>query len=108
MRYGVEGAAAAFTLRTASESVVIVVMACRVSPNLVPAITRLTKLASLALLVLLVTMVPTALATKGAFVAAALALYALSCWTFLLEPEEKNFVHSSLVTARALLIGASE
>lgn len=45
---------------------------------------------------------------KGVFLTTMRGLYALSCWTVLLEPEEREFVRDHLHTARIVVIGAFE
>ncbi len=108
LRYGVAGAAAAFALRTAIEAVSYFLMACQLLPGLAPGVIRTAKTALLALVVLVIGMLPMGVAMKGLFLTTMSGLYALACWTILLEPEEKEFVRSYLRTARSVVIGAAE
>ena len=107
-RYGVEGAAITWALRSALELLVLFAMARVLLPNLARGVVRIAKLALVALLVVVIGMLPMTLPTKGVFLATMLGLYALSCWRVLLEPEEKEFVRGHLRTARVFVIGAAE
>ena len=107
-KYGVAGAAASYAVRTAVEGIGLFIMARGVLPELGPAIGRIARMASVSLAILAVGMVPMTIFTKGIFLAATCALYALACWVIFFEPEEKDFVRAYLHTARVFVIGASE
>ena len=107
-RYGVEGAAAAYAVRSAVNAIVLFTMASWLLPNLALGIVRIAKLAVVALPVLVIGVLPMALATKSVFLTAMVGLHALSCWAALLEPEEKEFLRGYLRTARVAVIGAAE
>jgi hypothetical protein len=108
LRYGVAGAAAAYAFRIAVEGLVVFLMACRLVPDLVPGVSRLTKTVLVALVVIVIGILPMSATIKGFFLSTTSGIYALACWTILLEPEEKEFVRGYLRTARAALLGAAE
>lgn len=107
-RYGVAGAAAAYFVRLCADTIVLFVMALRVSPGLAPGVIRIAIIACVAVLVLIAGSAPMSLATKGAFLTTTLGLYALLGWTVLLEPQEREFVWGSLRIARVGVAGSSE
>lgn len=104
-RYGVVGAAAAYAIRTTGEMVVFFGMARWLMPGLAHGVVRVAKLALLLLPVPAIGMLPMSLSTKGVFLVGMLSLYALSCWSFLLEPDERVFLLNYLQTARTIVIG---
>lgn len=106
--YGIAGAAAAYAIRTTGEMIVCFGMARRLMPDLAPGVAWVAKVVAEVLVALMIGLVPMTIAAKGAFLASMLGLYTLACWTVLLEPAEKAFVHSYLATARTLVAGAHE
>lgn len=107
-RYGIVGAAIAWTARVTVEIVFLLIIAHGLLPLAAPAINRLAKMAALALVVLGLGALPMDLAAKGLFLAGALGSFALLSWTVLLDSNEKAVVRGYLHSASVPAAGAAE
>jgi O-antigen/teichoic acid export membrane protein len=107
-RYGVEGAAVAWLARASLDVILLFVAAWRLMPRANAAITRIAKFTSAALLVFALCAVPMALPAKTLCLTGVVALFALACWTVLLEPEEKKLARGYLRNSRLFAIGAEQ
>ncbi len=101
-RYGIEGAAVAYTVRVAVDTVAFLVMARRLLPQAASAVERIAMLACGALAVIAAGILPSDLASKCAFAAIALIAFAGAGWFRLLQPEERVFVRGWLRPSRVL------
>lgn len=88
-RYGVEGAAAAWTLRVAADMVVLYLMTHWLLPLASPAIARLAKSVGLVLAAFALAAAPMALVARAVVLAALLGAFAALGWTVMLEPVER-------------------
>lgn len=107
-RYGIEGAAVAYTTRVLADTVMLFIMACRLLPVLASSLKQIGMLGSIALFALGVGAMPVDLAMKGFFLALTLTLFMIVSWTILLEPEERSFICGYFRVPRVLAIEAKE
>jgi O-antigen/teichoic acid export membrane protein len=107
-RYNVAGAAAAFAVRSAADTLMMLVLAHRCLPDLARLSARLVRIALLLLLVVVLGIVPMALSTKGVFLTATMGVYGLVCWAVLLEPAEREYVLGYLRAARFAVIDTGQ
>jgi len=95
-RYGIEGAAIAYTARVAADAILLFLAARRLMPLAAFAVKRIGILTCIALPVIGAAAMPMDLAVKCSFVAVILTLFMAGGWTVLLEPEERDFVRDFL------------
>jgi len=91
-RYGVVGAAAAWTLRAAADMVILYFIAHSLLPLTGPAIARLAKITAIVLAAFALAAAPMALVAKAVVLAAVLGAFALFGWTLMLEPIERSML----------------
>lgn len=103
-RYGVEGAAIAWTLRAATDGLALMVATAALLPAAEQAVVRMLKLTGLTLAVLWLAALPAALEARLAIAALALAAFAIAGWTMLLDSGERNFVRSCLNSIRIFAV----
>jgi O-antigen/teichoic acid export membrane protein len=107
-RYGIDGAAVAYTARVAADAIVLFLTARRLMPRVAFAVKRIGMLTCVALPVVSATAMPMDLAVKCSLVAVILALFVAAGWAVLLEPEERDFVRDYLRIARVLAVETRE
>jgi O-antigen/teichoic acid export membrane protein len=97
--WGIEGAAAAWTLRAVADAIFLFIMARRLLPIAAPAITRLAAIVGIGVVVLGLGAQPMNFVTKALFIAPALGSFALLGWTVLLDIDEKAIIRGYLRSA---------
>jgi O-antigen/teichoic acid export membrane protein len=107
-RYGIAGAAIAYLARVSLDMILLFLAARRLMPLANVAITRIAKFTCAALLIFALCALPMDFSLKATCLAGVLALFALACWTVLLEPEEKKLACDYLRTARLFAVGAAQ
>ena len=107
-RYGIEGAAVAYTVRVIADTVVLFIMARQIMPLAASAVRRIGILTCVSLPVMSAAAMPMNLATKCLFVAVTLTVLIAGGWTILLEPEEKEFARGYLRVAGILAVEPRE
>lgn len=105
-RYGIAGAAFAWTARVAVDLVLLLYMARRLLPTTAATIALVGRMAPLGLVVLALSLLPTGLVAKSVFLSAALAFFALLAWTTLLDDVEKAIVRSYLRGSDIATVGS--
>ena len=90
---GVEGAAIAWLLRVFVDGVVLFFMAHRLMPC-TGFLSRLSVYLGVALLALLLGVVLQGVMWKGIYILLALAIFAITAWSFILSPEERAFART--------------
>jgi O-antigen/teichoic acid export membrane protein len=95
-RYGIEGAAVAYTARTVADTTALFVMARRLMPLAASAVNRLAILACAALAVVAAAAIPTDLASRCSLASVSLTAFAAVAWTCLLQSEEKDLIRGSI------------
>ncbi|MFZ0523459.1 MAG: flippase [Candidatus Acidiferrales bacterium] len=93
-KWGIEGAAMAWTGRVALDAVVLFFLASRLLPAGTSLRPRTAFIAGLAPIALAAATLPQGLALKGAFVLASLTAFAAVAWFLILTPEEKTFAYN--------------
>lgn len=107
-RYGVAGAAFAWTLRVTADAVALFFMARRIMPLTIPAVARIGRMAGAAVVVLALGALPMELAAKGLFLGLTLCSFAFLGWTVLLDPAERDIVRGYARIAGMAAIGARQ
>jgi O-antigen/teichoic acid export membrane protein len=103
-RYGVEGAAIAWTLRAGADALALLVAVGVLLPAAQRAAVRVGLLTALALTVLWLVAQPAALQLRLTLTGAALAIFVGAGWTMLLDSYERKFVRSSLNPLRIFAV----
>lgn len=107
-RYGIAGAAFAWTLRAAADTATLFMITRRLMPLAAPGVSRLARLAVGAVLTCALGALPMELATKGVFLVITLGLFAAATWKILLEPAEREFVRGYARSAGLAALAARE
>lgn len=94
--YGIEGAAAAWTIRIIIDTVIFNLVTARLLAGSMPYILKNAVNAIVALLVLLVPVVISGLLVKSVFLFGALSIFSLWAWKSLLCDKERAFIKSSV------------
>lgn len=90
--WGIEGAAIAWVLRVAVDTVLLFGMAGRLLPDARPMVGRMAGVMAGSLLALGLLMAPAGLVTRGLFLACMLVAYTVVAWGVILEPSERGAI----------------
>lgn len=105
-RYGIEGAAIAYTLRIAIDTMCLFVAVRQLAPRMVFVVNRTAILATTALALAGATVAaPSDLSSRCVFVSAILIAFTAGVWTRLLEREEKTIIRNWTNPIRVFLVG---
>jgi O-antigen/teichoic acid export membrane protein len=96
IRYGINGAAMAWTGRVALDAIVLFVLAKRFVPSPIAFSPKISSLAVVALVTLVLATLPQGLMLKGVFLLVTMLGFLLSTWYVVLSPEERSLAHSFL------------
>jgi len=96
--YGIEGAAIAWTVRVAVDTIILFGMSCFLLSTSVLIIQRMTLVSVIVLLTLGCAMLPMAINTKAIFLIIILSGFTLSSWFVILAPAERVLVQNYLKT----------
>ena len=94
--YGIEGAAAAWTIRIIIDTVIFNLVTARLLAGSMPYIRKNAANAIVALLVLFVPVVISGLLIKSVFLIGALLVFSLWTWKYLLCDKERDFIKKSV------------
>jgi O-antigen/teichoic acid export membrane protein len=95
-RYGIEGAAIAWTLRVVADAAVLLGMTCRLVPGTAAPVRRLVVLLGSALFILALCAFAADLLQKVVILSLTLAAFVPTAWFLILQPEERIFVKGKL------------
>jgi O-antigen/teichoic acid export membrane protein len=95
-RYGINGAAMAWTGRVAFDAIVLFVLAKRFVPIRISFSSQISSLAVVALVTLVLATFPQGLMLKGVFLLVTMLGFLLGTWYLVLSPEERSLAHSFL------------
>jgi O-antigen/teichoic acid export membrane protein len=98
--YGVEGAAIAWTLRAAVDAAALMGAAAVLLPPVAPTVARLGAFTVAAIGISWLVTVPAAFELRLAFTTVTIAALAVSAWTMMLDPDEREFVRGCLSPSR--------
>ena len=95
-KYGINGAAMAWTGRVAFDAIVLFVLAKRFVPIRIPFSPQISSLAVIALVTLVLATLPQGLMLKGVFLLVTMLGFLLGAWYLVLSPEERSLAHGFL------------
>jgi O-antigen/teichoic acid export membrane protein len=95
-RYGINGAAMAWTGRVAFDAIILFVLAKRFVPIRISVSSQISSLAVVALVTLVLATFPQGLMLKGVFLLVTMLGFLLVTWYLVLSPEERSLAHSFL------------